>query len=152
MDRSTGQLSRIDPSDRILLLPHCLRRSEVCQAKYNSEGLQCVQCTQECPVNQLRSAALKAGYKGICVAPGGRLAISYVQEKKPKAIVAVACKKELEEGIQGVEELSQGTDIKPAVVIIPLVKDGCLDTEVDIAEAVDIINVCSMEIVYDEIV
>jgi len=31
-------------SERILFLPHCLRNSEKCTAKYNDSGLQCVDC------------------------------------------------------------------------------------------------------------
>jgi hypothetical protein len=134
------QLSQIVPSERILLLPHCLRKSNSCKAKYDNHGLQCAECNPECSINKLRKAALKYGYKGVCVAPGGRLAVKYVKEKNPKAVVAIACDKELEEGIQGVENLAQ-ENIKPVMVIIPLLKDGCLDTEVDNAKAVEVIGI-----------
>lgn len=146
MDNTQRYLSQVNPSERILLLPHCLRRSDSCKAVYNKEGLQCVKCNPDCPVNLLQNAALDSGYKGICVAPGGRLAVNYVKEKKPRAIVAVACEKELEEGVQGVEELNRESNIKPVIVIIPLVKDGCVDTVVNIEEALEIINTGCMEI------
>jgi hypothetical protein len=90
-------------------------------------------------VNHLRSAALEYGYQGVCVAPGGHLAIKYVKEKRPRAIVAVACEKELEEGVQGVKALAK-EKISPLVVIIPLLKNGCLDTEVDVEKALEIIS------------
>jgi len=87
----------------------------------------------------------------VCIAPGGRLAVKYVKEKNPKAIVAVACQKELEEGIHGVRELSGGGKSMPPIVIIPLVKDGCVDTEVDEEQALKIINLgCSLESVKGE--
>ncbi len=133
------QLSQIPPAERILLLPHCLRRSNTCRATYDSHGLQCVVCNPECSVNRLRSAAVEYGYKGVCVAPGGRLAINFIKETRPKAIVAIACGKELEEGIQGVSSLA-AEDIKPIMVIVPLIKDGCVDTIVDDEKALEIIG------------
>jgi hypothetical protein len=145
MDDAQVNLSQVNPAERILLLPHCLRRSEACKAAYNKEGLQCVKCSADCPVNLLREAALESGYKGICIAPGGRLAVNYVRQMQPRAIVAVACEKELEEGVQGVEELTRDNQMKPVIVIIPLIKDGCVDTEVDIEEALEIINTGCME-------
>jgi len=138
------ELMSIAPYERILLLPHCLRQSSSCRASYNQEGLQCAACNTECVVNILRGAALEAGYKGVCVAPGGHLALKYVQEKKPRAIVAVACEKELREGVEGVKDLAELIEL-PVIVIIPLVKDGCIDTEVDVQAALDVINAGCME-------
>ncbi len=141
---SLQQLVAIAPGERILLLPHCLRQSNTCRASYNREGLQCIVCNPACAVNILRSAALEAGYKGVCVAPGGHLALKYVQEKQPRAIVAVACEKELQEGVEGVKGMN-GNVSMPVIVIIPLVKDGCVDTEVDVQSALDVINAGCME-------
>jgi hypothetical protein len=139
MNDSVEQLSGIAPSERILLLPHCLRKSNTCQAKYDKHGLQCVECNADCSVNILRSKALKCGYKGVCVAPGGHLAIKFVEEYVPKAIVAVACNKELEEGIQEIKKMSE-EHVQPTMVIVPLLKDGCIDTEVDYKKALEIIS------------
>ena len=124
------ELLEIGPAERILLLPHCLRRADTCQAKYSKKGLECIECNPDCPVNRLRRTALDSGYKGACVAPGGRLALKYVEEMRPRAIVAVACQKELEEGIHGVSELAAAQPIP--IVVIPLSRDGCVDTEVDL--------------------
>lgn len=90
-------------------------------------------------MNRLSSAAVKQGYKGVCVAPGGRLAVSYINEIRPEAIVAIACEKELEEGVGNVSGID-GDDYSPVIVIIPLSKDGCVDTEVDVAFALSVIN------------
>lgn len=134
------QLTLIEPAQRVLLLPHCLRRVETCQGKYTKKGLKCHECNPDCPANQLRQAAIRLGYKGICIAPGGRLAIKYIKEIKPLAIVAVACEKELQEGIHGVSELvGKGQQMIP-IVVVPLSKDGCVDTEVDIKIAVEKIS------------
>ncbi len=145
-------LSLIHPSQRILLLPHCLRPSQTCPGKYSKQGLECPEdCAEDCTIGRLRRTALSLGYKGVCIAPGGRLAVKYVKEKGPKAIVAVACQKELEEGIHGVRELSGGDELAPPIVIIPLVKDGCVDTEVDEEQALKVITLgCSLESVKGE--
>jgi len=72
--------------------------------------------------------------------------VKYVKEKSPKTIVAVACQKELEEGIHGVQELNDGSKSMLPIVIIPLVKDGCVDTEVDEEQALKMITLgCSLE-------
>lgn len=138
MNSKVKKLAQIDPSKRILLLPHCLRQSNTCIAKYNGQGLQCEECNPECAVNCLRTAAIKNGYKGVCVAPGGRLAVRFVKESFPEAVVAVACQKELEEGVHGLRELT-GQDNKLLIVIIPLLKDGCVDTVVDTEKALKVV-------------
>ncbi len=132
-------LASIAPSERVLLLPHCLRPSGTCRAISDRDGLQCQGCNPDCAVNRLRRAAVRRGYKGVCIAPGGKLALKFVREKRPQAIVAVACDKELAEGAQGVGELAKEA-INPVLVVIPLVKDGCVDTEVDIARALELID------------
>ena len=144
MDDTVRQLSEIDPSQRILLLPHCLRQSNTCKATYNDEGLQCQRCDPDCAVNQLTAAAIEYGYKGACVAPGGRLALKYVEKSRPQAVVAVACEKELMEGVEGVKALAK-INLTPLTVIIPLVKDGCVNTEVNIAKALEIISTGCMQ-------
>ncbi len=146
MNESLVQFSRVHPSERILLLPHCLRKSNHCRATYDQYGLQCLKCSPDCAINLLRSAAIEAGYKNVCVAPGGRLAVKFVEENQPEAIVAVACEKELQKGVQGVKELPE-MEITPIIVIIPLIRDGCVDTQVDIKEALKIINAGCMEMI-----
>lgn len=138
MDNKRGRLAKIEASERVLILPHCLRQSNRCQAKYDSQGLQCAGCSSDCAIKILRNAALKARYKGVCVAPGGNLALKYVKEKQPEAIVAVACEKELREGIQGVKALTEIGNV-PLIVIVPLIKEGCVDTEVDVNGALETI-------------
>jgi len=58
---------------------------------------------------------------------------------RPQAVVAVACNKELEEGVHGIGELTDLV-IEPLIIIIPLTKDGCVDTAVDLEKAVQIIS------------
>jgi geranylgeranyl diphosphate synthase type II len=128
------ELVRIPPEERVLLLPHCLRPSETCPGRYSKQGLLCPDgCSEPCSIRTLREAAAALNYKGTCVAPGGALALRFVKEMNPRGVVAVACDKELEIGVRDVEcaALDAGTEM-PLIVVVPLSKDGCVDTEVDI--------------------
>jgi hypothetical protein len=134
-----NKLAVIPVEERVLLLPHCLRHSNTCKAKYSKLGLECAECNPECAINCLRSAALSLGYKGVCVAPGGRLAVNYINDHRPQAIIAIACDKELEEGIGSVDGITKDA-YSPVLVILPLSRDGCVDTEVDVESALAAIN------------
>ena len=128
---------------RVLLLPHCLRPSQDCPGKMTRQGMDCSGCTlAECAVYRLRAVAEEAGYAGVCVAPGGRLAIRFLEHRQPSGVVAIACDKELEEGLEAIDQMDWES-AKPAVVTVPLSEDGCVDTEVDFAEAQAVILSCN---------
>jgi len=86
-------------------------------------------------LGRLRRAALMAGYKGVCIASGGAMALKYVAELRPRGIVAVACNKELQEGVEAVLSMATNPSEAPPIVVVPLTRDGCIDTEVDEAQA-----------------
>ena len=133
-------LKVIAPEDRVLLLPHCLRRSEHCQATYERGlGLQCKKCDPDCPINRLLQIAEAHGLGGICVAPGGSIAVEYLKKYKPQGILAVACPKELVMGMEFVSSMSDN-GWEPVVVTIGLLKDGCVDTAVDVELVNEFIN------------
>ncbi|MBC7222590.1 DUF116 domain-containing protein [Candidatus Bipolaricaulota bacterium] len=132
------ELLGIPPSERVLLLPHCLRPSALCPGRPTKDGFQCPpDCPiTDCPIGILRKEAERLGYKGVCVAPGGALALRFVQEKKPKLVVAVACQKELLEGTEAVTKMES----PPQVATLPLLRDGCVDTEVDLSAALELLR------------
>lgn len=120
---------------RVLLLPYCLRPSQDCPGKMTKQGLDCTGCTcVACAIYQLRAAAVEAGYGGICVAPGGRLAARFVAESQPAGVVAIACNKELEEGQEAADQI-EWTNGRAAMALVPLLQDGCVDTTVDMTLA-----------------
>jgi squalene cyclase len=134
------RMSRIPPAQRILLVSHCLRKSSGCHAVQGEWGLECRHCTESCAVHKLSQAARRLGYKGVCIAPGGSMALSYVRRTHPQGIVAVACRKELEQGIQAVAGAGSSFASRPAILAVPLTKDGCVDTEVDVPRALQTIE------------
>ncbi len=69
------------------------------------------------------------------------MALRFIKQMKPEGVVAVACEKELELGIQGVENAAQvGEAQMPVIVVVPLSRDGCVDTEVDVEQALNTIE------------
>jgi geranylgeranyl diphosphate synthase type II len=141
--RAALELCQIPHERRMLLLPHCLRPSEGCPGKMTRQGLICDGCTRtDCQIQPIRQAAIAAGYQSICVAPGGRLALRCVAQVRPEGIVAVACDKELQEGVAAVEALSWSDWDReiPPIYQIPLSHDGCVDTDVDVALAIETIE------------
>ena len=126
------QLSSVGTSQRVLLLSHCLRPSQTCPGRFNKEGLQCPsECQHDCVIRHFKQAAAGMGYKGVCIAAGGVQALRFLKERKPRGVVAVACNKELEEGVQSVAEMADQLKESPTIIAVPLLKDGCVDTEVD---------------------
>jgi hypothetical protein len=134
------RLAAVPPSERVLLLPHCLRDSQRCRADNTKHGLACKGCSPDCTIHRLRREALELGYSEVCVAPGGTLVLEFLAQRKPRGIVAVACYKELEMGLEAVTKMEQEPDWEmPAAVIVPLSKDGCVDTEVDVERVLEVI-------------
>lgn len=118
--------SRCRPGDLLILSPSCLQRSE-CSQKITNDVNECRRCGQ-CKVKDLIELSEKYGAR-CAVATGGRLAVELVGQKHVKAIVAVACEKELQEGMRAVFP-------KPGLGIINMRPHGpCKDTDVDLAEA-----------------
>lgn len=134
------RLSGIAPSERVLLLSHCLRPSQTCPGKFDKKGLMCpADCSEDCVLRRFKKVASEMGYKGVCIAAGGAMALRFIKEHNPKGIVAIACDKELAEGIEGVKGMVKDERGFPVIVTIPLLRDGCVDTEVDEGQAVEAI-------------
>lgn len=134
----TDRPADIDPADCILLVPQCLREVSHCQAELGEEGWQCRACSASCPVNRLRRAAFEEGFKGVCIAAGGSMAVNYVASHRPKGIVAIACDKELVLGVAAVQSMEGGN--KTVIKTVPLLKEGCINTEVDFERALEVIR------------
>lgn len=113
---------KIPYNERAIFLPHCLRNKD-CPAKTTDEGVQCISCGK-CNIHKIKEYAESLGYR-VFIVPGASLVKNLVKKYKPKAAIGVACGPELEESLK----------FAPKIGIIPqcvsLLKDGCVETEVD---------------------
>jgi hypothetical protein len=90
--------SGLVPGDRLLLLlPHCLQSFE-CPHRVTSEVRNCKGCGG-CEIADLIAMCDTYGIK-MSIATGGTLARRVIVETRPRAIVAVACERDLTSGIQ----------------------------------------------------
>jgi hypothetical protein len=85
------------PGQLLLLAPHCLQNSD-CPHKITVNINNCHHCGR-CPVNSLLDLRDRYGIN-VGIATGGTLARKFVQEFRPRAIVAIACERDLTSGIQ----------------------------------------------------
>jgi hypothetical protein len=87
----------LTPQQLLLLLPQCLQRSD-CKIRLVQDILSCKQCGN-CQIKDVIQICQQYGIKA-WVATGGRLARKIIEEQKPQAIIAVACERELVDGIR----------------------------------------------------
>ncbi|WP_455391545.1 DUF116 domain-containing protein [[Eubacterium] cellulosolvens] len=125
---------KIPINQRTLFLPHCLRVADRCKATYNEEGLQCKRCTKDCKINIITRAAEKLGYKCFVV-PGGAMVFNIAKKYQPKGVVAVACYNELREGAA-----RTASEYKVPFQIVPLRKDGCVNTDVVLDDVLETLS------------
>ncbi len=116
------QVLALDRHDICLFLPHCLR-SRNCPAASDDEGVKCEKCGQ-CLINTFISTAEEYGIRVFCV-PGGSLLEKLVVKYRPKAIIGVACKKEIMLGLQLL------WDKGFLFQVFLLEKDGCFETDIN---------------------
>ncbi|MDI6775421.1 MAG: DUF116 domain-containing protein [Verrucomicrobiota bacterium] len=115
--------ARVPPANLLLLLSRCLQRS-LCRRKVARDPAECERCGG-CDVAGL--LALRDELKVQCrIADGGREALALTRDQSVRAVVAVACEKELFEGIRGAFP-------KPVLAILNETPNGpCHDTRVDV--------------------
>ena len=87
---------RVSPREVLLLLPHCLHKDSCPQNVVHSLD-ECRRCGQ-CSLASLSQLRDDLGVVA-CVAGGGRQALMHTKRPDIKAVVAVACEKELVHGI-----------------------------------------------------
>ncbi len=117
---------QINDKDKILVLPHCLRNPK-CEAKLDATGLHCTDCNR-CVIGVLKNKAEDKGYD-VFIIPGSTFLKKIVQENEFKAVLGVACYQDLNLAMMNLSKFHcQG---------VPLLKDGCVCTKVDIRAVLD---------------
>ena len=114
------------PADRLLVVtPHCLQLAS-CPHKITRDPENCKRCGG-CDIGALVTLSHEMGFH-FFVATGGTLARQIVYKTRPKAVLAIACERDLMSGIQDVYPL-------PAVGVLNIRPNGpCYNTHVDMAE------------------
>lgn len=113
----------VQPRELLILLPHCLQRSS-CPHKITGNVDNCKRCGA-CDVDRLIEIRDKYGVN-LYVATGGTLARKIIKEVKPRAVIAVACERDLSSGILDVKKL-------PVIGVLNYRPEGpCVNTRVDI--------------------
>jgi hypothetical protein len=122
---------KILPQELLLLIPHCIQNSQ-CSRQIVEDIKNCKMCGK-CYVGKILQAFEKIELKIITV-PGGALAREAIKAQKPKAIVAVACERELATGIRDVYPL-------PVYGILNERPNGpCKETVVDVGKLINVIH------------
>lgn len=111
--------------DILILIPHCIQKSS-CKLRVTTEIKNCKSCGL-CNVGDL--LALQDKYNvNICIATGGTLARKKIIESKPKAVIAVACERDLTSGVQDAKQV-------PVLGVFNKRPNGpCVDTKIEIKE------------------
>ena len=120
---SKGKFATAPYSERILILPQCLR-SRSCPAELKELGYECMECGK-CGIPEIIHQAEKLGYKDVFIIPGGSVVTKILNKEKPKACLGVSCLKELVLGSFVCEKLGV------AAQGIALLRDGCVETAVN---------------------
>jgi len=109
------------PSELLILLPHCLQHTD-CDIRITTDINKCEKCGR-CDIAKLCEISKK--YKiNMSIATGGTLARKIIIENRPKFIIAVACDRDLVEGLREVFPI-------PVYGVLNLRPEGpCVNTRV----------------------
>lgn len=112
-------------SERLVLLPQCLRSTAHCQAEERNSEYVCQRCGA-CKVADIIAHAERLGYAGMRILKGGSAVMGVITQTEPKALLAVCCPIEAVMGVLVCERAGV-----PAFCV-PLLRAGCSDTDVDL--------------------
>ncbi len=114
------------PERVLLLVPACLQWSQCEHTLANDDLSQCERCGN-CKIKDVLELADEFGVRPF-VAAGGRLAAHRAKSDDIDAIVAIACAKELKEGVKAVFP-------KPMLTVCNEQPHGpCVDTDVELTQ------------------
>ena len=120
---------------RAVILPQCMR-SPKCRARCDPIlGYECTKCGM-CDIGRIVEAADRYNFK-VFVVPGDSFVRKILKSYNPGACLGVACFVELTESMQSVSKFMP-------VQGVCLMKDGCYDTKVDVAEVIHKMEICDV--------
>lgn len=119
----------LDAKDVIMVLPHCLRAIN-CPAKLGESGLECVNCGN-CCIGTIKSISDVKGID-LYIVPGSTFIKNVLKKRLFKGVIGVACPLDLNLAMMSLEKF--------CVQGVYLLRDGCINTIVDVDEVVELIN------------
>ena len=112
----------VDPERILLLTPHCLQLED-CPHKITRDTNNCKECGK-CQIGDLNILSKEIGFN-FAVVTGGTLARQIIKKLRPKAVLAIACERDLTSGIQDIYPL-------PVIGVLNIRPDGpCKNTKID---------------------
>ncbi|MCC5911970.1 MAG: DUF116 domain-containing protein [Clostridiaceae bacterium] len=109
----------------LILTPHCIQKS-FCPHKITTDVYNCKRCSL-CNVDKLLEFREKYGVH-FNIVTGGTLARKMIVDIRPKAIIAIACERDLLSGLMDVKKV-------PILAIVNKRPEGpCVNTHVDLKE------------------
>jgi len=115
----------------IILIPHCIQNHN-CKLKVTNDIENCKKCGM-CKIKGLLQIKEKYNTK-VFIATGGTLARKIIIDNKPKAVIAVACERDLTSGVRDVKGI-------PVLGVFNSRPNGpCIDTNINIKELEEAIN------------
>ena len=120
-----GRQIKVKGKELLVITPHCLQLA-ACPHKITRDVQNCHRCGG-CNIGDLVKLSDEFGFR-LFVATGGTLARQIIMEQRPKAVLAIACERDLMSGIRDVYPL-------PAVGVLNIRPHGpCYNTRVDMDE------------------
>ena len=117
--------------DLIILIPHCIQNHN-CKLKVTNDIDNCKKCGM-CKINELLQLKEKYNTK-IFIATGVTLERKVIIDNKTKAVIAVACERDLTSGVRDVKGI-------PVLGVFNLRPNGpCVDTNINIKEVEEAIS------------
>jgi len=119
---------------RMIIAPHCMRSMD-CPASSTKTGIQCISCGK-CIFSKLKEDAEKYGYD-LYIVTGSSFVKHVLKEKNYDAALLIACDYELNKvmmGLKGKKIVTYG---------IPMLNDGCFNTEVEYGNVLDTLKMLS---------
>ena len=115
--------------DVIMVLPHCLRAPN-CPAILGESGLECVSCGK-CSIGIIKEISQKKGID-MYIVPGSTFIKNVLKKRSFKGVIGVACPVDLNLAMMSLDNY--------CVQGVYLLKDGCINTIVDVDEVIELIN------------
>ena len=119
------QKFNFDSDEILVLIPHCIQL-HTCKYRVTSTIDNCKRCG-ECNIADLAQLRDNEGVK-VFIATGGTLARKIIIDNRPRAVVAVACERDLTSGIKDIRKI-------PVLGVYNERPNGpCFDTRVNIKD------------------